>query len=733
VAEKDTSDNSDLLKRIRQRYRYGVDKWDRNRKEGQKNMKYVSGDPWDDEDKKTREGRPTVCPDELNQYVNQVVNTARQNPRGIKVDPAGDQATDKLAEYRENRIRAIEYACNASQVYVNGLQAAVERNIGYWKVTRAYVSDESDEQEIVLLPVMNPDSVLIDPDFKELDGSDIKWAFELDRIPLADFETEYPDAQKVSFSAEDFGPDYSSDWYDGKTILTASYWEVKQTAKKVGKKQRTAYQRTITQYVTNGVEILKKGAVQPGPYIPIIPVFGKELWVDYGGGAERVLLSLVTLARDPQKALAYVMSNMLENCGQIPKASWVGYVGQFETDKLAWGTSNQDYHPFLQADPTIDAATGQLLPLPQRTNLAPDFGAYSIGADICRRAIQAAMGIAPLPTAAQRSNQKSGVAIQKVQSEQAIGSYHLVDAYERAIKLTGRIVNNWLAEVDLGETQKPIRLADGKHQLAKINTDQPVTTESGDTYHFPIADDKGRYQVTISTGPSSDSQRDDARDFISQSLVPNLKTLPIGPQQAAEMLAISIRMMQLGPLGDQMADLISPQNGQQDQKMAQMQQQQGQMQEQMQKMQELLQKMQLEKAGKVIEMQGKMQLAQQDAQVRLTEANLDRETKLAVAEVGTKAQIASERQGMVGELEQQFHDQAHDVALQKDQQAHEQQLAAQQHQQALQQGQQQAANQSQQSSQEAAQGSQQSAQDAQQSQDAQAQQQAAANDSAASA
>ena len=166
--------NTDLLKRIKQRYRYGIDKWDRNRKEGQKNMKYVSGDPWDDADKEARKDRPTVCPDELNQYVNQVVNTARQNPRGIKVDPAGDEATDKLAEYRENRIRAIEYACNASQVYVNGLQAAVERNIGYWKVTRAYVSDESDEQEIVILPVMNPDSIVADPDYKELDGSDIK-------------------------------------------------------------------------------------------------------------------------------------------------------------------------------------------------------------------------------------------------------------------------------------------------------------------------------------------------------------------------------------------------------------------------------------------------------------------------------------------------------------------------------------------------------------------------------
>jgi hypothetical protein len=508
MADKDTdlgTQNEKLLKRIRQRFRYGMEKWRRNREEGQINVRYVSGDPWDDADKEARKDRPTVCPDELNQYVNQVVNTARQNPRGIKVDPAGDDATMELAEYRENRIRAIEYACSASQVYINGLQAAVERNMGFWKVSRAYVSDKTQEQDIVLIPIMNPDSVVIDPDYKELDGSDIKWAFELDRMPLDDFEIEYPDAEKKSFAAEDFEND-SALWYDGKSILTASYWESRpDPSSKRGKRQ-------IYQYITNGVEILKKGAVQPGPYIPIVPVFGKELWVDHGSGAERVLLSLVSLARDPQKALAFVMSSMLEHIGQLPKTSVVGYVGQFNTDKEAWDTVNQVFHPYLQADAKTDES-GNLLPLPGRLNNSPDFQSYSIGTDICRRAIMSAMGISALPTAAQRSNQKSGKALDKIESQQAIGSYHLVDSYERAIRLTGRIVNHWIKEIDLGKTKRPVRLADGKHKLVEINT-EAVVTEDGHEYHFPIADDEGRYQVTVSSGPSSDSQREEGSEFV---------------------------------------------------------------------------------------------------------------------------------------------------------------------------------------------------------------------------
>ena len=679
--DKDLGTGNDaLLKEIRQRYRYGVEKWKRNREEGQLNMRFVSGDPWSEEDKQARKGRPTVCPDELNQYVNQVVNTARQNPRGIKIDPAGDDATEQLAEYRENRIRAIEYACNASQVYVNGLQAAVERNIGYWRVTRAYVSDDSDEQEILILPVQNPDLVLIDPDYKELDGSDIKWAFELDKIPLEEFEEEYPDAEKRSFAAEDFGDDNEL-WFDGKSILSASYWKVKTAYKKVGNAERQVQSRTVQQYITNGVEILRKGAVQPGPYIPIVPVFGKELWVDYsdgGGSSERVLLSLVSLARDPQKALAYVMSNMLENVGQIPKASFIGAVGQFETDKEAWNSLNSAYHPYLQYDMVVDTLNNPLPP-PARTPLTPDFAAYSAGTDICRRAIQAAMGITPLPTAAQRQNQKSGVALSKIQSEQAIGSYHLVDAYDRAIKLTGRIVNHWLPAVDAGETTKPVRLADGKHKLVKINTDEDVIEDNNPdkSYNFPIADDKGRYQVTISAGPSHESQREEGSEFVD-TLLSNLKDLPITPPQQAQLLALGIRMKQLGPLGDQMADIISPQNGNQQQQLGQMQQQAQQMHQQMGEMQATLQKLMLEREGKVIQMQGEAQKQALQHQFDMTEADKDRLVKLAVAEIETKAQVQSERTEDITELNAQFHEQAHETAMAAMQHGQNQEMAQQQ-------------------------------------------------------
>ena len=667
MAEKDPdlgTGNADLLKKIRQRYRYASDKWREIREEGRKNIRYVSGDPWDDEDKQVRQGRPTVCPDELNQYVNQVVNTARQNPRGVKIDPAGDGATEELAEYRENRIRAIEYACNASQAYINGLQAAVERNLGFWKVTREYVSDQSDEQEILVIPVMNPDTILIDPDYKELDGSDIKWAFELERVPLSEFEQEYPNAEKVSFSAEDFGNDAES-WLDEKTILVCVYSEVVTEHVKVG--GRTVKRRVgVQQYRTNGVEILQKPQRQPSGFIPLVPVFGKELWLD----DKRLLLSLVSLARDPQKAYAYVMSSMLENLGQLPRTSFIGAVGQFKTDKDAWDTSNVQYHPYLQYDMVIDSESGQPMGPPQRQQLSPDFQAYSIGADVCRRAIMSAMGLQALPTPAQRANQKSGIAVEKIESQQSIGSYHLIDNYERAIKLTGRIINAWLSLVDVGEIEKPVRLADGKHKVQPINQD---AMDGEDVYNINIAEDLGRYQVTISSGPSSDSQRQAGSDF-ADTLVQNLPTLPLAPPQAAELLGLAIKLKQLGPLGDQMVDIISPQNAQMGQQMGMLQQQYGMMQQQFQKMAAELQSLKLQQQAKIIDRQGQLEVEK-----------LKASTALAVAEMTASKdtnEAIAEREMATYKL---VHEAAHERGMQGAEHAHARQMAATEAQNAIQQ------------------------------------------------
>ncbi|MGH9668274.1 MAG: portal protein, partial [Bryobacteraceae bacterium] len=177
------------MQEIRDNYAYGRDMWQEAREQRQIDLRYLLGDPWDEEDRKAREdaGRPCISHDELNQYVNQCVNSARQNKRGVKVEPAGNGATDKTAEYRQNHVRAIEYKSKAPAIYLNAFQNEVEGGYGFCRISRRFVPGSFD-QEIVVKPISNPDSVIYDPDCKEPDWRDAGWCFVLEPLPSREFK-----------------------------------------------------------------------------------------------------------------------------------------------------------------------------------------------------------------------------------------------------------------------------------------------------------------------------------------------------------------------------------------------------------------------------------------------------------------------------------------------------------------------------------------------------------------
>jgi hypothetical protein len=687
----DDTKNEALLKRIRDRYRYASDQWREAREERRIDMRFIQGNPWDDQDRKARAdaGRPCINHDELNQYLNAAVNNVRQNKRGIKVSPDGNGATETTAANQENLVRTIEKNSGAPFIYCQAFQQMVEGSYGFFRVSRKYVSDDSFDQEICLKPIANPDSVLPDPDCKEPDWSDQRYCFVLDPISREEFKLRWPKAKIQDFSNEDMH--VAPQWIRENDVVTAEYWEVETesetlyqladgtttTSLQAGQKpirERIRDKKKLVQYFTNGVEILER-TEQPGTLIPIPPMIGLERWIDDGSGPKRVINSLIRLARDPQMSHAYLCSLEMEEAGLTPKTAWKGYKGQFESDYEAWTTSHKIPHAILQADPMVDGATGQVLPLPTREPFTPNFQQYEIAKDSCRRAIQAAMGISPLPTAAQRNNEKSGVALEKITDAQNLGSYHFVDSFDRALQYAGRVILSWIPVTYDTERELSLRKADDSHLTVRINTPEPYLDErTQQPVHFDTAE--GDHYPDISTGPSYQSQQEEAAAFLD-TLIQNMPNLPVAPPQAAKLLALAIQMRNLGPKGDQMAEIIAPtdQTGQQAMQMAQQAQLQNQqMQEAIAKLQAELQKLQIERAGKVIDNQGRMAIERMKI-----------EAGLAEAEIETKAQIASERNEFVSDLWSQMHDQAHEAALQAAEQAHERQMTAteQQHEQAL--------------------------------------------------
>lgn len=691
--------NESLLKEIRENFDWYNDAWREIHDEGGVDMQYLAGDPWTQAEKDERKdaGRPIVSFDELTQYVNQIVNDARMNKRGIKVDAKGEGASEDTAESRESLIRGIEYESNAQTAYTTAFEGAVQRGYGYARVNKDYVSSKSFNQVIRIRRIPNPDSVLMDPMCKEADCSDAEGCFVIDVLKPAAFKRKYPKAETKSFETNDFSE--APNWLQDGSVVVAEYWKVIKKQRTMvlldNEEQSTVYvddiegaklkskdgeeyletpkgtipvkvsrkceERKVVQYITNGVEILETNP-QDGHYIPIIPCWGREMYVDEGGGSKRMLFSLIRLARAPYKTLCYIRAQELEEAAMTPRVPWMVYEGQIEGHDKEYERAHNQPVAFLQAKAKTDSTGDQILPLPTRPQFQPNFQTYEFFAESLKKAIQSACGMYNSSVGKHDTNAKSGKAIDALESQSSQGNFHFIDNYDRFIQHVGRVIDDLIPSTYDTPREVGMRKADDSHEMVKAN--DPDDEESVDLT-------TGEHDVNVSTGPSFNSQRDAAEAF-ADSFMNNLEALPISPEQKTQLIAQVVKLKNLGPIGDQMVEILIPDKNQPLPPEAQ--QAMGKMQQELQllnayakQLEEEKKQLEMEKQAKVVENQYRLQIVE-----------MQESTKLAVAEISTKAQQTMERMNVLMDAMKHIEEQQHEFTMQKDQQEHEAGMAQQQ-------------------------------------------------------
>jgi hypothetical protein len=721
-------------KEIRDMYSDYMNEWADVREEASIDVRYVAGDPWDKQDRLKREeaGRPCISLDELNQYLNQYNNTLRQNKRAIQVIPKGSGAKDEDATRRENIIRGIENESNAQEAYITMAENAAARSYGYLLLGTAYRDDAKDgddadermfEQKITIQRVANPDMILLNPGFEKADASDVEDGFVLKRIKRSEFARKYPGADKQSFTADDMKQ--AKDWISEKDLQIAEFWKIHKTPKKLllvrtmqdgnelllpvwaddleGRKptkaevarERMVDIKDVIEYVTNGLEILDE-IPWAGSRIPIISCFGKELWVDEGSGGKRRLLSMIRLARDPQMLFAYMCTQEAEEAKMTPKSPFMGAKGQFESARQSWELILEQPFAFIEYDTVLDSG-GEAAGPPARLPWTPNFEAYEVAKDSIRRSIQAAMGISPLPTAAQRDSEKSGIALERISTQESIGSFHFTDNFDRALQNLGWQVNELITPIYDTQREVPIMKADGKAATLQLvgNSSHPLDDDgSYEVQGLPQNDDgspiehlhtgKGDFDVTISTGPSYQSQREQASDFVDH-LIENWQQLAIPPAIAIKILALGVKLKDVGPIGEAIQELLDPPTDMSQWPPA-AQAAMSQLQGQLQQLQTENAALHQDRAARVLEQQTKIQIEQMkqegagaaDAADHTNQqaiAQLANNVKVLIAEITAKAQDQNQRMQMYETFWKENHNAAHDVGIQAVDHAHEHSIA----------------------------------------------------------
>lgn len=697
------ADDEALLKELRSRYDYATTQWEEIRRNGARNMRFIAGDPWEPSERKARQdaGRPCISLDEINQYTNQVVNQLRAKRRGVTFSANGNGASDKTAEFYADKWREIEYRSKAQIVYTTAAQNAIERGYGFCRIKTRYASPRSFNQDIWLEEVVDPDSILPDPDAKRPTMSDMKYCFVHEQRKQDEFKREFPKAKIQEFTGE--LRTMAPKWLKGDEITIAEYWTV--TAKErellllkgpsgvtmevfadeISDKAHLAFvvnrrpvdDPYVCMYLTNGVEVLEKKTEWPGKYIPIAACVGKVIYLDTGSGTERKILSMVDLMRDPQMLNAYLRTNEAELVGMTPKTPYIGYVGQFRTRGDQWAKLNHEPVPFIEADPLTEATGNQILPLPQRMPYEPPIQALEILAESSRRSIQAAAGSSPLPTQAQRRNEKSGVALKRIEEMAQVGSYHYGDHYDDMIEHVGVMGEDLMDKIYDTAREVAVRKANNTSEMMRIN--DPADPKSIST--------KGSHLVTVSTGPTFDSTREAVQDVAE-----TLMTGP-DPEVVRAVMPVALKMMNLGAEAEELIEItealqppaiqqLKMKDGQEpDPK--QLMQQIGQMKEQLQMAERAMQELAKEADGKQLDAQTKVRVAeigaQKDKDIAVHRAMTDLEkTNREIAARIHIAEISARTKGveMAHEAEHEAVAMAHDVAM-SETQAQREAMAAQ--------------------------------------------------------
>ena len=490
--------------------------------------------------------RPTLTINKLPQHVHQVTNDQRQNRPSGKVIPANDDAEIEVAAIFDGMVRHIEYVSDADVAYDTACEAQVSFGEGYFRLLTIYCDDGSFDQDIRIGRIKNSFSVYMDPMIQDPCGADAQWCFITEDIAKEEYERDFPDATPhSSLQQQGVGDSNLAQWITGETVRIAEYFYIQhdmktlnlyhggisafegddddKQAKEMGLtpiKTRKVDIKSIKWCKINGYEVLEERD-WAGKWIPVIRVIGNEFEVD-----GRVSISgIVRNAKDAQRMYNYWTSQEAEMLALAPKAPFIGYGGQFEGYENQWKTANTTNWPYLEVNPDVTDGQGAVLPLPQRAT--PPMAQQGLIAAKLGAAddIKSTTGQYDTSLGA-TSNERSGKAILAREHQSDTGTFHYVDNLARAIRYCTRQIVDLIPKIY--DTRRVARIigVNDEADSAEIDPSQPeavksIKDEEGNLIKKIYNPGVGKYDVSVTVGPSYMTKRQEALEAMSNLLQGN--------------------------------------------------------------------------------------------------------------------------------------------------------------------------------------------------------------------
>jgi hypothetical protein len=510
--------------------------WDENYQRARLDVEMLSGrGQWSSLDRAIREQdhRPCLTFNRLPSFVDAVVGDARQQRPQIKVSAAsmeglstvrtlGDAPREiTLSDTMDGLIRYIQRASFAHIAYDTAIEHAAGWGIGWIRVVKEYSAADPFVHELRIKRVSKWDSVLMDPNSTDPTGADAKYCFVWSTLAEDVYEESYgKDRTKADWQVMPTG------WYEkNRGVRICEYFERRKTKRTAARLSdgRVVFADTlegiqdelaendgvvvveskdvdhwkVERYVLDGLEVLEGPLPIECQWIPVIPVFGKELDED----GECIRRGVVRYSHDAQRSYNYAKTTAVERVSLTPKAPTRMTPEQLGTFQTMWDDNRPRKYLLYRHQPGV--------PPPFDPPIVDVDAGATLMAESALDDLRGTTGIHESGLG-QREGEESGRAILALQRKGENATFAYVDNQSRSIAQVGRVLSDWVPHVY--DTARVVSILNEDDTEAYVMLRQEVYDE--ETGQIRVVHDLSAtsYEVSVTVGPSYATLRAEAAE-----------------------------------------------------------------------------------------------------------------------------------------------------------------------------------------------------------------------------
>jgi hypothetical protein len=495
---------------------------------------FVAGHQWDRHLAGKRRNKPNYEFNRIRQLIRRVTGQQLKNKPQIKVRAVEENDVD-TAEIYNGLIKNIEVQSSAENAYDTAFQWACGGGYGVLRVTAEYESDNSFDQCLKIVNVMDPLTVWFDPAARKFDRSDARFVFVTELITKEQFKERWPDAEMVDFDIPSSLDSFDKEWFYKDMVRIAEYWYIEKepvtlyllsdgaTVEKeewdpvrdewenppvdpatgqpayqpiTVKQERESTKSVVYSCLVSGRGQLERPTKWAGTMIPIVPQWGDLISIN----GEQIYSGMTRFGRDAQTVHNFEFSTMVEVVAKLPNSPLTATPAMIKGLESYYERMGFDDAPVLLFN--VDPNSPQARPTREPPPMLP--AALASLSAIATDELKANLSVYDASIGAQ-GNESSGRAILARQNEGEIANFNYIDNQIKALKRLGEILVDAIPHIYDGERAMRILGEDNAEKYVEIN--KPMLNQQ--TGQVVIQHDltRGKYDVTVTVGKNFDTAR----------------------------------------------------------------------------------------------------------------------------------------------------------------------------------------------------------------------------------